>query len=150
MTDWVSTKRAMQLLGVSSTTIKRWADNGTLPSMRTAGGHRRFRRDDVERLTQRQPAAGQIPVADEWIDLLTEVSDVEVIRGEIYRLRHQLGDWHRTAEFLDNLMGEIWNRRSDDDQPDAASVIAAGRLGLARTTIGGEGTFGDTNTKHVI
>ncbi len=53
MTEWISTKRAMQMLGVGSTTVKRWADEGALPSSRTVGGHRRFREDDVKRLLER-------------------------------------------------------------------------------------------------
>ena len=53
MTKWVSTKRAMEMLGVGSTTVKRWADEGALPSSRTVGGHRRFRENDVQRLLER-------------------------------------------------------------------------------------------------
>jgi photoactive yellow protein len=38
------------LLGVGTTSIKRWADDGTLPCVKTAGGHRRFLRSEVLRL----------------------------------------------------------------------------------------------------
>lgn len=34
-------------LGVSEATIKRWADSGLLPMVKTVGGHRRFRPEDV-------------------------------------------------------------------------------------------------------
>jgi excisionase family DNA binding protein len=61
-TDWISTKEAMKLLGVGSTTIKRWADDGRLPSGRTAGGHRRFSRKDVMRLMP-QPAPAKRDVS---------------------------------------------------------------------------------------
>ncbi len=149
MTDWISTKKAMALLGVSSTTIKRWADEGTLASTRTAGGHRRFRRDAVERLLRQQPATGKDLEIDEWIKLLTEESDVMRIRGEIYELRDQLGGWYRAADFLDNVMREIWSRRSDDEEFDARSVIAACLLGLARTTFVTGVTSGDADTKHI-
>src|SRR6185312_1963758 len=37
-------------LGVSSSTARRLADQGVLPGTRTGGGHRRFRRGDVQRL----------------------------------------------------------------------------------------------------
>jgi excisionase family DNA binding protein len=40
-------------LQVAAQTIARWADAGKLPCGRTAGGHRRFREDDVEALRQR-------------------------------------------------------------------------------------------------
>ena len=41
---------AAQILGVSASTVRRWADGGKLRVARTDGGHRRFARADVERL----------------------------------------------------------------------------------------------------
>ena len=135
MTDWISTKKAMQLLGVGSTTIKRWADQDKLPFIRTIGGHRRFRRDAVDQLLQQHPVADKDSAIHEWIQLLTEESDVMKISGEISQLRHELGDWYRAADFLDNVMREVWSRRSDDAESEAWSLIAAGRLGLALSAI---------------
>lgn len=37
-----------RLLGVFSKTVARWERGGQLPGIRTLGGHRRFRRSDVE------------------------------------------------------------------------------------------------------
>lgn len=48
-----------EALGVSPSTVRRLADQGALPGTRTEGGHRRFRRSDVERLARerrRMPA----------------------------------------------------------------------------------------------
>jgi len=135
MTDWINTKKAMQLLGVGSTTIKRWADQDKLPFIRTVGGHRRFRRDAVNRLLRQQPATDKNAAIREWIELLTDESDVMKISAEISQLRHELGDWYRAADFLDNVMREIWSRRSDDAESEAWSLIAAGRLGLALSAI---------------
>ncbi|WP_189951273.1 BldC family transcriptional regulator [Streptomyces roseolus] len=39
-----------ELFGVDARTIARWADEGKLCSVRTLGGHRRFRRSEVERI----------------------------------------------------------------------------------------------------
>lgn len=44
---WLTSKEAARLLGVSEASIKRWGDSGLLPTERTAGGHRRFRPEDV-------------------------------------------------------------------------------------------------------
>ena len=38
---------AAAIAGVSISTLRRWADEGRVPSFRTAGGHRRFRVADV-------------------------------------------------------------------------------------------------------
>ncbi|MEA2149019.1 MAG: hypothetical protein QOD69_849 [Solirubrobacteraceae bacterium] len=46
----LSLGQAAQALGVSTTTARRWADDGRLPTTRTAGGHRRFAATEVRRL----------------------------------------------------------------------------------------------------
>jgi excisionase family DNA binding protein len=45
--EWVSLRRAAELLGVHPATVRNWADKGELPSRRTPGGHRRFRKTDL-------------------------------------------------------------------------------------------------------
>ena len=46
--EWLSLSEAAEQLGVHPSTVRTWADHGHLPSQRTQGGHRRFRRLDVE------------------------------------------------------------------------------------------------------
>ncbi len=46
----LSLGQAAQALDISTTTARRWADDGRLPTTRTAGGHRRFAVADVRRL----------------------------------------------------------------------------------------------------
>ncbi len=48
--EWLSLSEASELLGVHPVTLRRWANRGILPTIRTPGGHRRFRRQDVEAL----------------------------------------------------------------------------------------------------
>ena len=60
-TDLMTTREAAELLGVGTTSIKRWADDGTLECVRTAGGHRRFPRAAVLRFLHRDTEAGPIP-----------------------------------------------------------------------------------------
>ena len=45
-------------LGVSPSTIRRWADAGRLTAVRTSGGHRRFLVDEVRRLSSESRPAG--------------------------------------------------------------------------------------------
>ncbi len=45
--EWVSLRQAADLLGVHPATVRNWADAGSIPTRRTAGGHRRFRKSDL-------------------------------------------------------------------------------------------------------
>ncbi|MDQ2714249.1 MAG: helix-turn-helix domain-containing protein [Chloroflexota bacterium] len=46
--EWLSLRQAADLLGMHPATVRLWADRSELPSRRTSGGHRRFRRADIE------------------------------------------------------------------------------------------------------
>src|SRR5512136_1224186 len=48
MDQWLSLSQAAKELGVHPSTVRAWADHGYIPAQRTQGGHRRFRRSDVE------------------------------------------------------------------------------------------------------
>lgn len=52
---YLSLSAASKLLGVHSTTLRRWADDGAVPVYVTPGGHRRFARKDIEALAARRP-----------------------------------------------------------------------------------------------
>ena len=63
--EWLSLREAADLLGMHPATVRLWADRNEIPSRRTSGGHRRFRRTDIEaRLRQeiepRPSAAAQM------------------------------------------------------------------------------------------
>src|SRR5256714_9739818 len=46
--EWLSLGQAADMLGMHPATVRLWADRNELPSRRTSGGHRRFRRADIE------------------------------------------------------------------------------------------------------
>ncbi len=46
--DWLNLSAAAALLGVHPSTLRAWSDRGDIPTHRTPGKHRRFRRADVE------------------------------------------------------------------------------------------------------
>mgnify|MGYP001373354626 CR=1 FL=1 len=46
--EWLSLRQAADMLGMHPATVRLWADRNELPSRRTNGGHRRFRRADIE------------------------------------------------------------------------------------------------------
>ncbi len=54
--EWVSLTGARELLGVSPSTIRRWADAGLVRTFVTPGGHRRFSRAGLLALLPAEPA----------------------------------------------------------------------------------------------
>jgi excisionase family DNA binding protein len=44
----LTTSQAARHLGVSMSTVRRWADQGHLPTLRTPGGQRRFRPEQLD------------------------------------------------------------------------------------------------------
>lgn len=54
--DWLSLSEVAELLGVHPSTVRSWSDQGVLPVHRTQGGHRRYRRGELDLWTQSQRA----------------------------------------------------------------------------------------------
>ena len=52
----VPLSEAAEALGISASTLRRWADTGKLQTIRTPGGHRRFPVSEVRRLSSRSGA----------------------------------------------------------------------------------------------
>ena len=50
--QWISTKKAAELIGVSQRTIQNWVDDGKLKCSKTAGGHRRLNPDEIRGFLQ--------------------------------------------------------------------------------------------------
>ena len=48
--DWLAAGDAARELGVAVETLRRWEREGRIAAVRTAGGHRRFHRADIERM----------------------------------------------------------------------------------------------------
>jgi excisionase family DNA binding protein len=46
--DWITLHEAARILGVHPATVRNWSDSGRLPVYRTGGGHRRYKRREVE------------------------------------------------------------------------------------------------------
>ena len=94
MDDWLSLSEAAKQLGVHPSTVRAWADHGYLPSQRTQGGHRRFRRSDVE-----------MRMHTRWESSTPEATSVytNVLRNT----RVQISE--------SNLEAEKWYRKMDDE-----------------------------------
>src|SRR5437660_6418468 len=63
-TEWMTLGQAAKFLGVAQSTIRKWSDVGRVPAFYTPGGHRRYKRGDLEAFLERsgpgRPARGPL------------------------------------------------------------------------------------------
>src|SRR4029079_19012107 len=57
--EWLTLGQAARFLGVAQSTIRKWSDQGRVPAFYTPGGHRRYRRSDLESFLDRSGAGGR-------------------------------------------------------------------------------------------
>jgi excisionase family DNA binding protein len=56
MSNDLLTSEAARVIGVHPDTLKRWATKGAVPHWKTPGGQFRFKREDIEAITQTNAA----------------------------------------------------------------------------------------------
>jgi len=56
--DWLTLGQAAKYLGVAQSTIRKWSDQGRVPAFYTPGGHRRYRRPDLDDFLNRSGPGG--------------------------------------------------------------------------------------------
>jgi excisionase family DNA binding protein len=56
--DWLTLGQAAKYIGVAQSTIRKWSDQGRVPAFYTPGGHRRYRRGDLDTFLERSGPSG--------------------------------------------------------------------------------------------
>jgi excisionase family DNA binding protein len=121
MTDdtYLSLSAASKLLGVHSTTLRRWADAGSIPVYVTPGGHRRFARRDVEALASRHTLSVQA-IGNAWAAkaIAHTRHDLATTQRQSWMARIDEGDraaWRRLGQQLMGVVLHYINSPRDDD-----------------------------------
>jgi len=91
---WLTLSEVADMLGVHTSTVRSWADQGRLPVHRTQGGHRRFRLSEVELCLSSQDARG-----------VNEIS--RVVQNALKNTRLQIAEGR--------LEAEDWYAKLDED-----------------------------------
>jgi excisionase family DNA binding protein len=89
--EWLTLGQAARFLGVAQSTIRKWSDNGRVPAFYTPGGHRRYRRADLETFLDRsgpggKPKSGPLVLLVDDDDSVRELVRVN-LEFEGYRVR---------------------------------------------------------------
>jgi excisionase family DNA binding protein len=91
---WLSLTEVAELLGVHPSTVRQWSDKGALPVHRTQGGHRRYKRSEVELWAQ--TARPQ-----------QTIEPVNVIQTAFRNIRMQIAEGH--------LEAQSWYQKLDEE-----------------------------------
>lgn len=78
---WLTLRAASELLGVSESTVRRWADAGDVRSYRTGGGHRRILEEDLRRLVSNQLPATAVHDTDRISEIALARVKRKLVRG---------------------------------------------------------------------
>jgi len=77
--DLISISEASQILGVNEATLRQWTDEGKLSAFVTPGGHRRYSKSDLKRLSR--PGQRVLGIRD----LVNELEDTTTRHREVAR-----------------------------------------------------------------
>ena len=102
ITDLISTSEASKLLNVSSSTLRRWTDEGNLTSLLTPGGHRRWSRASVLAYAYRQQ---QQVSGDEGMTVVEVTTYPAVWKGNLIVSTDGERVWHEIKYAKDRLSG---------------------------------------------
>lgn len=119
--EWVSLRRAAEILGVHPATVRNWADKGDLASRRTPGGHRRFRKSELMQVAQSegelQPVEVQIIIQNALGQTRMEIGDGTLADVPWYAaMSEETRQAMRTAgrDVLEALRAYLGSGASDD------------------------------------
>ncbi len=119
---YLSLSAASKLLGVHSTTLRRWADAEAIPVYLTPGGHRRFARHDIESIAAQKPlsvrALGSAWAARALANTRDDLAAAPVSRHTwLARIDEPDRDaWRRIGQQLMGLVLHYINSPSDNEE----------------------------------
>jgi excisionase family DNA binding protein len=98
---WLTVGQAARYLGVAQSTIRKWSDQGRVPTFYTPGGHRRYRRDDLEAFLDRSGpghrAGPLVLIVDDDLGVR------ELMRGSLEREGYTVREAASAADALEAL-----------------------------------------------
>ena len=138
--DWLTLGQAAKFLGVAQSTIRKWSDLGRVPAFYTPGGHRRYRRGDLESFIDRSGpgsrGAGPLvlvvdddPRLRELVRVNLELEGYEVLEaGSLAEARAALANREASLVLLDMHIGNerghaLLDELAGHDPPIPVAVV---------------------------
>ncbi len=81
--EWLTLSEVAQMLGVHPSTVRIWANEGKIPVHRTRGGHRRFRRSELELWMLAQNYSSEVSIPKDFIQTALQQVRMRVDEGAL-------------------------------------------------------------------
>lgn len=88
--EWLTLSEVAQILGVHPSTVRIWANQGKIPVHRTNGGHRRFRRSELELWMLSRNSSQEVDIPRDFIQALLRQVSEQMSQSEVQDL-----PWYR-------------------------------------------------------
>lgn len=113
MSKLISIQEAAELLSVSTKTLRRWDEEGILKSIKTAGGHRRYNQDDIDRYMQVYVEKNK--KAERHIATYSRVSSHEQkAKGDLDRQSNRLSEYCAKKKYkVEHIIKDVGSGLSD-------------------------------------
>jgi len=127
--EWLALSATAELLGVHPSTVRLWSDKGLLPVHRTKGGHRRYKRSEVELWAKTHHESRPVQ-PDDVIQSVVRHVRMQITEGRLaeeawyQKLNDDARVQYRTSSrsLFQGLMAYL----SSDDQEAASEAFAVG------------------------
>ena len=100
--EWMTLGQAAKFLGVAQSTIRKWSDHGRIPTYYTPGGHRRYRRGDLETFLVRFGPGRQQSGPPVWV-VDDDAGMRELVRLQLVREGYSVQEASSAAEGLASI-----------------------------------------------
>lgn len=123
---WLSLGEASQMLGVHTSTLRRWADQGQIPVYLTPGGHRRFTAADIRRFAEtRRQIRPQAHLDQLWADqaLTRTRQELTVYREQAWLRAFSESEREHKRAMGQRLLGLLLRFVSLDDEIEGQTMI---------------------------
>ena len=88
--EWLTLSEVAQILGVHPSTVRIWANEGKIPVHRTNGGHRRFRRSELELWMLSRDQTHEVDIPRDFIQALLRQVETQMTQSQVRNL-----PWYR-------------------------------------------------------
>jgi excisionase family DNA binding protein len=90
--EWLSLSDAAKMLGVHPSTVRLWSDKGVLPTHKTQGGHRRYKRNEISLWADSNKKPFEIATEN----LLQEI--IQAVRAQISEGHLEAQPWYQKLD----------------------------------------------------